>query len=868
VIRGYGILQPRITPPLTIGNDTSFLQRVFSSERGLDPYVFTVSDPYQDLLSEGTFIGKGLYEIDAFEASLEGKIEENTVLSHDLLEGGYARTAFVSDVEVIEHYPMAYHVDTARHHRWVRGDWQLLPYLFKKNWISHVTRWKLLDNLRRTLTPFAWITAAIAGWCFLPPTAAIIWQMFLLVSMCISPFLVILRNMVSINRDHLFLGHCQSGFTDMIRSTANVFFRIIFLAHTAWYMLDGIIRALYRMGISHKKRLEWRISAATQSLPNTLPYYMRMMSPALFISVITFALPVWLNSSAMFLTYPFTCLWFLSPFIAWFVSRQTVKKGALKYISDLRGIARRTWHFYETFVTAENNYLPPDNFQEEPISITAQRTSPTNIGLYLLSIVSARDFGWISLSEARERIKETLHTIGLMAKYRGHLYNWYATDTLQPLTPLYISTVDSGNLAGHLVTLCSALKEWAILPEKALRSDLSGLLDVSEIFAEILENITVDGMLTLTLQPLRKRITEKIIEFQHDTRIAIRESINNGFPCITHLMLSAYEISKLTDKLNEKLNTDETRFAVEWAHHLVTTCNAHIHDTIDGQCDRDSLSKHLKNLGELARQYALNMMFDFLECKERKLLSIGYRVQEKELDECCYDLLASEARLSSFFAIAKGDIRDEHWFRLGRILVSVCWKGALLSWSGSMFEYLMPPLIMHEPPGSLLGQSNQLAVRQHIAYAKKHGFPWGISESAFNARDSMMNYQYSSFGVPNLGFKRGLAQNMVVAPYASILASQYIIDQAVANLKRLRDLGALGRYGYYDAVDFTSSRLPRGNRNAIIRNYYAHHHGMSILAIDNVVFDGRMRKRFHDDPVIEAVELLLHEKAPRTIHPC
>ncbi|RCL02742.1 MAG: 2-glucan synthetase [Candidatus Tokpelaia sp. JSC188] len=864
VIKGYSILQPRVTPSLNASDESSFLQRVFSVDRGIDPYVFAISDTYQDLLGEGTFTGKGLYEIDAFETALKGQIDENTVLSHDLLEGGYARTAFISDVEIIEDYPTTYHVDAARHHRWVRGDWQLLPYLFKRRQINLITRWKLQDNLRRSLTPFAWIIASITSWCLMPFEIAIFWQLFLVASMHISSILGIVRNIVSINHNCLIRAHCQSILIDIATVATNILLKTTFLAHTAYYMMDAIIRSLYRMGISHRHLLEWRTSAATRSTPNTLIHYIVIMWPASVIGIFSFALPAFQNNTSIPIAIPFTFLWLFSPFIAYLVSRSTQKRNALAVcrsdVSTLRQIARRTWYFYETFVTEESHHLPPDNFQEDPRPLLVQRTSPTNIGVYLLSIIAARDFGWISFNETLDRIENTLNTVGTMKKYHGHLYNWYETDTLCPLPPLYISTVDSGNLAGHLVTLSAALNEWAEAPFISLQGDPSGLLDVNSIFTEILNNIPAYAN---DRHPLHKQITKLLLEFREISDLMIKRpkivASNIGI-----LLAMAANIKALVRKLDKELKTDGSSISMEWIYKLVATCRAHSQDVNDKYNSRAIRTRLLK-LSKQARKYAFDMKFDFLERKERRLMSIGFRIEDNQLDESCYDLLASEARLSSFFAIAKGDIKIEHWFQLGRPLVSVGWKGALLSWSGSMFEYLMPPLIMREPRGSLLDQSNRLIIRRQLAYAKTRELPWGISEAAFNARDSLMYYQYTNFGVPSLGLQRGLSRNAVIAPYASMLAAQYIPTKAITNLKRLQKLGALGQYGYYDAVDFTPSRVPKGNSHVVIRNYYAHHHGMSILAINNVVFHGRMRQRFHSDPIIQAIEILLQEKAPREI---
>ena len=864
IVNGYGLLQPRVTPSLTTGDEASFLQRVFSVNRGIDPYVFAVSDTYQDLLGEGTFTGKGIYDIDAFEAALDGRISENAVLSHDLLEGGFSRCALVSDIEVVEDYPTAYNVDVARHHRWIRGDWQLLPYLLSFGKINLIARWKMQDNLRRSLTPLFWLLASLAGWCLLPLTGAIFWQTFLVASMFVSLILGVLRGILPTSMDNSVMGHIQSVLTTIGSSTADMVLRLTFLAHGTFYSIDAIVRTLYRLFISRRKLLEWRTSAATKLTPDTLTYYVFLMWPASIIGIVMMLIPMTLRAPGVWVSLPFGIAWVLSPLIAWLVSRSAALQDSLDVRQsdkgDLRRIARRTWVYYESFANEANHFLPPDNFQESPEPVVAQRTSPTNIGVYLLSTVAARDFGWISFRDTLDRLAATLETMGQMERYRGHFYNWYETDSLRPLVPSYVSTVDSGNLAGHLVTLAAALSAWAEAPSVYIQPDLEGLLDVNDILEECISEIPDDRRV---LRPLRQRINEHLKDFRFAVRRLIDEPQPVSFRALD-LTIAAQDILRLIEELAAEIGIEEASRACRWAKRLIETCRAHEFDGKYGY-DTQSLRQELLKLAKQARQFAFDMKFDFLERPERRLLSIGYRVQENELDASCYDLLASEARLSSLFAIAKGDIKVEHWFRLGRLLVPVGWKGALLSWSGSMFEYLMPPLVMHEPLGSLLDQTNRLVVRRQMQYAKQLGLPWGISEAAFNARDQRMNYQYSNFGVPSLGLQRGLSRNAVIAPYASILASQYLPAEANANLKRLRALGALGEYGFYDSIDFTPSRLPEGKKWAVVKNYYAHHHGMSILAVNNVVFDGRMRDRFHSDPVIEAAELLLQEKAPREI---
>ncbi|MCO5084812.1 MAG: protein ndvB [Rhizobiaceae bacterium] len=867
VVRGYGILQPRVTPSLTTGDEASFFQRIFSANRGMDPYVFTVSDLYQDVFDEGTFTGKGLYHIDAMEASLKGRIPENAVLSHDLLEGAFARAALVTDVELVEDYPTRYAVDASRHHRWARGDWQLLPFILRPDsGVPGLSRWKMVDNLRRSLTPIFWVLASVAGWSFLPFAAAIQWQALLIVSLFMAPTYDIIDSIWPDNPDVTLRGHIISLGQDIAFGSAMVAMRVVLMAHSAWMMADAILRTLYRLFVSRKHLLEWRTaSQAQRSGVNTPGGYYRMMSGALLVAVLGLAIPTAAHSSGAFVALIFAVFWALSPLFAWLVSRSAETEDRLFVKEEdrvaLRSMARRTWHYYETFVTPEDNHLPPDNFQEIPSPAVAHRTSPTNIGVYLLSVVSARDFGWISLSNVVERIENTLSTIERMERYRGHLYNWYETTTLKPLTPLYVSAVDSGNLAGHLVTVASACNEWSMAPAAHLQGDFDGILDVVDILDETLAALPDDRR---QLRPLRQRLIDRIAGMRRAVN-TIKSEPETAAIRTLNLAILAGDICKLAAAVHGETSSDASDLLAQWASILEATCDAHVGDSHTDERGVEVLRQRLIAVRDRARKFAFEMEFSFLLRRERNLLSIGYRVQERQLDEACYDLLASEARLTSLFAIAKGDIATEHWFRLGRPIVEIGFSGALMSWSGSMFEYLMPPLVMKEPHGGILNQSNQLIVRKQIQYGKSKNVPWGISEAAYNARDREMNYQYTNFGVPGLGLKRGLAQNTVIAPYATVLAAQYRPDAAVANLKRLRADGAMGRYGFYDAVDFTPQRVPEGSSYAVVYNYMAHHTGMSIVAIANVVFEGRMRDRFHADPVIEAAELLLQEKAPREV---
>jgi cyclic beta-1,2-glucan synthetase len=867
VVAGHAIMQPRVTASLTTGDDASFFQRVFSANRGMDPYVFAASDPYQDLFDEGSFTGKGLYEIDAIDAALAGRIPENAVLSHDLLEGAFARSAVVSDVELVEDYPTRYSVDASRHHRWARGDWQLLPYIFRpSSGVPALSRWKMIDNLRRSLVPIAWVLASIAGWTLLPSSLAAQWQALLVLTSFFGLTYNLVDSSVRLRSEVTVSGHLASVAQEVASALAQVALRITFAAHTAWLMGDAVVRTLHRLFVSRRKLLEWKTaSQAARSSANGIAAHYRLMWPAPVIGLAGIALPLSMESPGIAVASLFGLLWILSPAVASLVSRSAETEDSLDVSAEdattLRQVARRTWSYFETFVTAEQHMLPPDNFQETPAPVVANRTSPTNIGVYLLSVVSARDFGWIGLAQAVERLENTVTTLERMERHRGHFYNWYETTSLRPLMPLYISSVDSGNLAGHLVAVAAACNLWSEAPAAHLQGDFEGIVDAARILDRTLDDLPDDRR---SLRPLRARLRERIIGMVRAVETLRREPETSAIRTINLTVLSG-DIVKLAGSIHEETGSTASEDLLSWAVRLAAGCEAHFADAHADQNVVEGLRRRLTSLRDRTRKLAFEMDFSFLMREDRKLLSIGYRVAERQLDESCYDLLASEARLTSLFAIAKGDLPNEHWFRLGRPVTEIGFRGALVSWSGSMFEYLMPPLVMKEPQGGILNQSSKLIVKKQISYGRARQIPWGISEAAYNARDRELTYQYTNFGVPGLGLKRGLSQNLVVAPYATILAAQFNPRAAVKNLHVLKSIGALGRYGFFDAVDFTPARLPSGDRRAVVHNYMAHHHGMSVVAIANVIFEGRMRDRFHSDPVIEAAELLLQEKAPRDI---
>ncbi|MCO6390187.1 protein ndvB [Aliihoeflea aestuarii] len=867
IVSGYGILQPRVTPSLTTGNEASFFQRIFSANRGVDPYVFAVSDVYQDLFDSGTFTGKGLYHVDAMEAALKDRIGENAVLSHDLLEGAYARCALVTDVELIEDYPTQYSVDASRNHRWIRGDWQLLPFIFEPgSGVPGLSRFKMIDNLRRSLTPISWVLASIAGWMLLPFAYAVQWQALLILSLVLALTYSIVDALMPRDSEATLRSHFSALGREIAFATGQVVLKVVLIAHQAWSSADAILRTLYRMFVSRRHLLEWRTASdAARSGSEDLASYYAMMIGSVVIALVGFSLAVIADHSGAVVAGLFLLFWSGAPAFAWLISRSAETEDKLVVdpvdAAKLRTAARRTWLYYETFVTSEHNFLPPDNYQEIPMPVVASRTSPTNVGIYLLSIVSARDFGWISLAEAVHRIEQTITTIEKMERHRGHLYNWYDTKTLKPLLPLYVSSVDSGNLAGHLVTVAATCNIWAQAPAAHLQGDYTGILDNVTILAESLDELPDDRR---PLRPLRQRLRERIDGMRRAVETIRREPETAAIRTINLAVLTA-EIRKLARAIHEEIGSQASETLALWADKLDASCQSHISDSYIEDDRLASLRSKLVELRDRSRKYAFEMDFSFLMRGDRKLLSIGYRVDQRQLDEACYDLLASEARLTSLFAIAKGDVPTDHWMRLGRPITLVGFYGALVSWSGSMFEYLMPPLVMKEPLGGILNQTNNLIITRQIRYARAKGIPWGISESAYNARDREMTYQYTNFGVPGLGLKRGLSQNTVIAPYATLLAAQFKPREAVANLAELELIGGRGRYGYYDAIDFTPTRVPTGSDHAVVRNYMAHHTGMSIVAVANVIFEGRMRDRFHSDAVIEAAELLLQEKAPRDV---
>ncbi len=764
VTEGYAILQPRVSVTMASAAGSLFA-RLYAGHTGVDPYTTAVSDAYQDLFGEGIFTGKGLYDVDAFVESLRGRVPDNTLLSHDLFEGLYARTALVSDVEVVDDYPSSVLAHAKRQHRWVRGDWQILWWLlplvparsgWQRNQLPLIGRWKIFDNLRRSLMAPVTLLLLVAGWTVLPGSA-VVWT-----AIAIAPLgFALLAPLLVLGGAVGRRGRSRAAFDDLRMTAARGALQAMFLASQTFDMLHAIIVTLVRVGWTRERLLEWETAAMTASRagpPRLRAFFTRMMASPLIAATTAIAVAA-LNPPAFAAALPLLGLWAAAPAIAFLLSRPVRPRREVLNTDDrayLEQIARETWHFFETFMVAADHALPPDNVQMTPDVRIAHRTSPTNIAMGLLATVSAQDMGFIDAADMAARLDATLTTVEGLERFDGHLFNWYDTQTLAPLRPAYVSTVDSGNLAGALVTLSAGLPR--------LAADLP--------------------MSTATAAQLRD--------------LGVRAGA----------LFNAMDFRRLYDA-------------------------------------------------------------------RRQLFSVGYRPAEGEgeghLDASRYDLLASEARLASFLAICKGDVPESHWFHLGRAVTAVHGAPVLVSWSATLFEYLMPLLLVRTYPGTLLDESCRMAVRHQIDYGATLGVPWGISESAYSAVDRHGTYQYKAFGVPGLGLKRGLGDELVVAPYATALAAMLAPGPSAANLRRLADLGLRGAHGFFDAADFTNRGQDGGEAAihvtapTIVRTYMAHHQGMTVVALANALLDDRMVSRFHLDSRVQATELLLQERLPREV---
>ena len=963
VIAGYTVLQPRIQVKPTTERQSLF-SRIFSRDMGLDLYTLAVSDVYQDLFGEGIYVGKGIYDVDAFDRSLANRVRDNTILSHDLFEGVHGRTALVTDVVFFEEFPPNYLAFVRRMHRWIRGDWQLLPWLWRrvphtvrakvKNRLSILDQWKILDNLLRSLFFPALLALALAGWLVLPGSA-LIWTLAA-VSPLAAPVIIGAASGFSRRLNDLWLRNSatleatRAERVDTLRSVLAV----VFLPYEALVSLHAIALTLVRLTITHRHLLQWATAAQTARVTDGemqgLLVWKKMISAPLYALGAAVAVG-FVNPRALPAAGPLLLVWLLSPVIAGWIGRSGIRRPAALSAPDrgrLRCLARRTWLFFEKFVGPEDHWLPPDHFQEDPRGLVAHRTSPTNIGLLLLSTLAAHDLGYVGPLELALRLGGTMEGMAGLERHRNHFLNWYDTRSLEPLSPRYVSVVDSGNLAASLVVLKQGCDEmprtrvlrwerwqgvldildilkdiledvglgqdavvfqehlarcrWRIersrqapegwvsllheLPEQELPQLEQALVSIVEDSPEILNAQTLHA-LHLWLERLRHHLVSlrRELELLHPwIRVLSEAPVWLGLPEAGHQVGDAWQA--LVDALGPTPRLFEVVPACEMATELLCEIRTRIED--EQQADRcsdphrpqalewcgaleraldsaraavENLLRDYRQLSSTAEAMFDDMKFDFLFDSRRQVFHIGYNVEAGKLDDNHYDLLASEARLTSLLAIAKGDAPLSHWLHLARPLTRLGRSWALLSWSGTMFEYLMPLLWTGNTEETLLGESCSAAVQHQMSYARDNGIPWGISESSYYAFDASMNYQYRAFGVPRLGFKRGLRDDLVVSPYASLLALSVSPREVMRNLDRLLELEMLGLYGFFEAIDFTPSRLG-GRHHEIVRSYMAHHQAMILLALCNALSSNTMIHRFHADRWVQSTELLLNEQMP------
>jgi cyclic beta-1,2-glucan synthetase len=867
VVRGYGIFQPRIATPLPSPNEVTAFHWLYAGQPGLDPYSTPSSEIYQDVFGEGTYTGKALLDVQAMHAVLNERLPEGLVLSHDLLEGSIARCAAVTDLTLIEEAPA--HADAAaeRIHRWMRGDWQLLPIFVAPRLypMRAVNRWKIFDNLRRSLVAPAalLLLALVLIRPVVSPWAALV---LVLAAFGAGPLLGAIAGFAP-SRDSIAIGRFYRGAAlGLARSLLGALWHVAQLLRHAVTAADAIVRSLHRMFVSRRLLMQWTTSSAPRASTEAELRTLARRHGHVTAAAVLLWLLLWIARTPQPWLAALLCMtWAASPVWTWWVSRprQAPEDHALPHGEQVRleRIARDTWRLFERCVGPQDRHLPPDNLQTLPHDMVAHRTSPTNIGLYLLSACCARAFGWIGTRDLAQRLEATLDTLDTLQRYQGHFLNWYETQSGATLLPLYVSTVDSGNLRGHLLAVAQACRERSARPfdlsaaqvaAHASRARVSPLLQLlPDLFPDDDGRHNGDRSLAHLLA-----MPSPLDDAQHDPAkfaLLLRDARGE---------LAAWVPEASREEIPAK-PTPRDELAWQLNDHLSTLQSA-VHD-IEAQAEPAALSERLRLIAERCERLAWEADFSFLYHPKRHLFHIGFRVTEGQLDAGFYDLLASEARLTSVLAIAKGEVPVSHWASLGRPFYAVRERAGLRSWSGSMFEYLMPSLVLDEPHGSVLRDAAIAAVQEQIDYARAHAVPWGISESAYAGRDHTLAYQYAPQGVPRLAFRRTSVDELVIAPYATALALQVAPRRAAANLAALEKLGARARYGFIEALDFTPARLAAGEPYAPVATFMAHHQGMSIVAIANVLQDGIARRWGMGDPRVQAVASLLHERAPHEV---
>ena len=922
VVEGYGLLQPRVDSD-SESSGRSLFSKIFTGQIGIDPYSNAISDLYQDMFGEGIYTGKGIYDLNVFQKVLKNVVPENTVLSHDLYEGSYVRTALVTNLKLVESYPTKYSSVSARLYRWSRGDWQLMPFLFNKipgrdgkikNPISLLSKWKIFDNLRRTAIPPALMILFALGLSVLPGSS-LIWLSYVAVTL-LSPLITSTMNYLM--SGGLFIERIKSYMPVIIGLKAllyQVILTFIFLPYQAYTMTKAALVTLWRIYVSKKNTLEWITSADLEaSQKDSLSGYYSKMHSSIWGAIVVGILVLVFKPSLAIVSAALLVVWAMAPCIAYIISRDridTAKRIPKEDTNDLGKIARKTWRYFEEFIDPSNNYLVPDNFQQEPYRGLAERTSPTNIGLSLLSVIVARDMGFIGYLEMTDIISKIISTLESLKKWNGHLFNWYNTKTLKKLSPGYVSTVDSGNLVCYLTTLVQGLNDYLDRPIVDYKF-ISGIMDTlgcaeqgdfdagqitqflddmqsvknvnfavwNETLNKFLTEDTLNGLEDLVWRPKVERMVKmfktelsEIVPWVDILALqpqAMPELLSGEY--LARLdKVTAYQrrnpnIKELPDICTSALESIDTLIVnYKFSNEEITSWLRDIKKAFEqSRNTAEALIRANINLTERINALSEAMLFKPLYDPKKQLFSIGYSTREKQLTRSYYDLLASEARQTSFIAIARGEVPASHWFRMGRTLTVMDGYKGLVSWTGTMFEYLMPLLVMKSYKNTLLDETCSFAVRNQKKYGVQMGIPWGTSESGYHSLGKNKDYKYRAFGVPWLGLKRGLIGNAVIAPYATFLALMVDPESALKNISHLKADGLEGDYGFYEAADYATKSL-LNRKNAIVMSFMAHHEGMSLLAIDNYLNRNIMQKRFHSNPMVRSARLLLQEKNPGNI---
>ena len=924
VVEGYGILQPRVTVTVPEASRSPY-SRLFAGDPGIDPYTNQTSDLYQDVFGQGSFIGKGIYDVRAFETALAGRFPANRVLSHDLIESCFARGGLVSDLELFEGFPSRLAADMSRRHRWIRGDWQIAAWLSRRvptadgwsaNPLQGLSRWKIFDNLRRSLWPMALAGYMLLGWILAPKLAGL-WTAMALLLVFGPTLLSSSPGLVCKPREKPWRLHVAGQTDSLLRSLLREAIGWCVLPYTVHCHLDAILRTLYRVLISHRHLLEWTTASEAEARSNgTCRDHYELMWACTVASMAGAAILAIVDASALVFAGPGLLAWLAGPLLAWWMSRTTDRRTSQLtpvQAQHFRRWARQSWHYFDTWLSSSEHWLLPDNVQESPSRMIAHRTSPTNIGMGLLADLAASDMGYLPASRLLHRCERTFHTLGRLDRYRGHFYNWYDTRTIKPIEPRYVSSVDSGNLWGALIVLRAGLAE---LPDQPLVPPrlVAGLQDTLSVITTQRDQVSS--------WPQSAEFDTVLSRLQRDCNQASLGGAREAWELLGRLSLRAADLEAMAPAHEPALKRwcgalarqcttfrrDLSRLAF-WVHlppiaepawaglqallaqwdarctlrqvpHAAEETLRRLADVTDLPPSLVSLreaalwatsvaTEQLRSLSALVErcQQFSAMDFRFLLHPQWKLLTVGFDVGRRRRDNSFYDLLASESRLASFLAISHGQLPQEHWFLLGRMVTLVDGEPTLLSWSGSMFEYLMPMLIMPSHPSTILDLSCRAAVRRQQRFARRLGIPWGISESCCHLTDPSYAYRYRAFGVPGLGLDRSMGADLVIAPYASALAAMVAPREACANLEHLERLGALSPCGFYDAVDYTPQRGPSADRPAICRTVMSHHNGMTLLALSHVLLNGPMQQRFIQDPHCRAHDLLLQERLPQTVRP-